>query len=132
METDIRTCSDMDFTPWVEDNPLIQCIRNLRDINIKNPEDAYNAIAILEKLKTTFAVLLLELDMPVEEHEKELLLNIYMKNLEALKEYEGTDFTASNETFRLCLRFVQFICFLLYDYYSFLHIEVPEEIRNLV
>jgi len=130
----MRKSPNIEFNWWEENNPLIQEIKKLKDINIGDQKEVHSTIEILEALDRNFYGFLMDHDIFFDETERESILNLYRKSLSTLKEYEGIDIRKASRALNSCLRLIQLILGLLYDCYrdSPCRIELRKALRELI
>lgn len=130
-----KILKESEFAPWDDENEFMAQLAYMRDLNIENAEQVYDAIMALEIIKLKLATWVNQNRTALEPKEAAFMINIYEKHLALLKAHEGIDFDRALISYKMCLRVFQFIMAALYDYpdriigFSF---DLPVEVRGVV
>ena len=106
------------FSPWYNESPMIEMLKNLRQVKIKDGDDVALAIFSFEKIGKGLFRTLDEHDTLFDDIQYDTLQTIYWNSVNHLKQHEGTNFFKAKKAFTTAKSTVIYLMdLLLYDYH---------------
>jgi hypothetical protein len=110
---------------------LMEQLRQLREIDVRNDVQVHQAIEALEIIKNRQPGWIASFRGSLNEEDMDCFLEMYCKHLLRIKKFEGVSFERTETSYRMCLRMLQVIFGMLYEVFDGEN-GLPDEIRGIV